>query len=326
MALLLAVTMAGIQASAPATNLRFPARGLAIGIGLATETVLAGLLIALRWRRAAAQPGQRPAAAPRTAAAPDLGAALRRLLSIALTILLILIPLAILLGSVKPLRPHKRALRLPPSGVGRQKRFARGDGGRLSPLALTITRDVVLALLAVAILTAAAVIWRRSRRSRIRRPQIPEAEFADTPAELARAVESGRSAMRAIDDARAAIIACYVAMEDSLAEAGAARDAAETPDELLARAVTGGMVRAGPASLLTGLFYEARFSSHPMVPASRLRAERALAELAAALPGRESAGVSQGPGAGCQGSALGDGAVRARDEPGPPPVDDRASR
>ena len=49
-------------------------------------------------------------------------------------------------------------------------------------------------------------------------------------------MESGRSALRTVDDARAAIIACYVAMENSLAERGAARAVADTPDELLARA------------------------------------------------------------------------------------------
>jgi hypothetical protein len=78
-------------------------------------------------------------------------------------------------------------------------------------------------------------------------------------------VESGRSALRAIDDARAAIIACYVAMEASLDERGAARVIADTPDELLTRATAMGIVRGTAASRLTGLFYEARFSSHRAV-------------------------------------------------------------
>ena len=85
------------------------------------------------------------------------------------------------------------------------------------------------------------------------------------------------------DDAKAAIIACYVAMEESLERAGTARAAADTPDELLARAAGSGLVRTGAAARLTALFYEARFSSHPMPLEQRDEAQRALAELADSL-------------------------------------------
>jgi len=74
-----------------------------------------------------------------------------------------------------------------------------------------------------------------------------------------------------------------VAMEESLAQAGTARAVADTPDELLARAADRGLVRTGAAARLTGLFYEARFSSHPMPAAQRGEAEQALAELAGSL-------------------------------------------
>ena len=77
-------------------------------------------------------------------------------------------------------------------------------------------------------------------------------------------MESGRSALRTVDDARAAIIACYLAMETSLAERGAARGVADTPGELLTRATESGLVRGTAAGRLTALFYEARFSSHPL--------------------------------------------------------------
>jgi len=53
---------------------------------------------------------------------------------------------------------------------------------------------------------------------------------ADEDPDLSRAVQSGHAALRQVDDARAAIIACYAAMERSLAKAGAARGQAETPD------------------------------------------------------------------------------------------------
>jgi hypothetical protein len=78
-------------------------------------------------------------------------------------------------------------------------------------------------------------------------------------------------------------------MEQTLAEAGAARGAAETPDELLVRAVAAGLVPAGPAALLTELFYEARYSTHHMPTSKRDLAERALTEIAAGLPAGEPA-------------------------------------
>jgi hypothetical protein len=100
---------------------------------------------------------------------------------------------------------------------------------------------------------------------------------------LQEALVWGQRALLDLDDARAAIIACYVAMEESLARAGTARASAETPDELLARAAQAFLVSAGAASRLTSLFYEARFSSHPLGTAHRESAETALAGLVAEL-------------------------------------------
>jgi hypothetical protein len=105
----------------------------------------------------------------------------------------------------------------------------------------------------------------------------------DDESDLREAVESGQSALRRFDDAKAAIIACYMAMEQSLGRAGTVRAVADTPDELLARAAGLGLVRTGAAARLTALFYEARFSSHPMPLAQRDEAQQALAELADSL-------------------------------------------
>ncbi len=108
------------------------------------------------------------------------------------------------------------------------------------------------------------------------------ADFEDA-ADLREAVASGRSVLRTVDDARAAIIACYAAMENSLAERGTTRAVADTPDELLARATSSGIVRGPAAGRLTALFYKARFSSHPLREGERAAAEQALDELAATL-------------------------------------------
>jgi hypothetical protein len=72
-------------------------------------------------------------------------------------------------------------------------------------------------------------------------------------------------------------------MEKSLAERGAAQKVSDTPDELLARATRSGLVRGSASARLTALFYEARFSSHPLGRGQRDAARDALEELAAAL-------------------------------------------
>lgn len=144
-------------------------------------------------------------------------------------------------------------------------------------------RDVLIALLIIAIIIVLIVAWRRRRTARLRLAIPADLGVEAAADDLARAVESGRIALRDVDDARAAIIACYLAMEQSLAERGTARGVADTPGELLARARDRGVVRGTAAGRLTALFYEARFSSHPLGPAQRDAAERALDELAAAL-------------------------------------------
>jgi hypothetical protein len=185
---------------------------------------------------------------------------------------------------------------------------ARGGGGGIS-----IPIGSILYGLLIAVLVAAVVIsiwW----AARLRRPAVPRpmGDIAEDSAGLREAVESGRAALATqIDDARAAIIACYLAMERSLADRGTARAAADTPDELLARAVSSGLVRGDAARRLTALFYEARFSSHPLGPGQRDAASRALDDLAAELAGAEGGAVA-GTGAGAEGGAVagaGGGAV-----------------
>jgi hypothetical protein len=149
-----------------------------------------------------------------------------------------------------------------------------------------ISLTVLLYALLVAVLLAgiAVCIWLARR---LRAPVALRASgddfIAEDPERLREAVESGRSALRTVDDARAAIIACYLAMETSLAERGAARGVAGTPGELLTRATERGLVRGTAAGRLTALFYEARFSSHPLGQRQRDAAEQALDELAAGL-------------------------------------------
>ncbi len=345
-ALLVLLTIAGIRAVGPAVGLSLPSRPVVIAIGGILEAVLAGLLVALRWRggragghgeaagpgsgytastgyaastgysastaQAAGTPhaagahytaapgyttpvGYTPASAGipiRSSAAtdlPDLGARIRPWLNGALITGLIAIPVLVLLNGLS--HTHSSRTR-PPIQHFRRPRLS--TQRPTSPSSFRIDfhdiEYVLFAVLLIALIVLAIVIW----RERWQRPAFDELddEVPDTPAELARAVHSGRQALRELDDSRAAIIRCYVAMEQSLAQAGAARGAAETPDELLARAVAEDLVSGTPAGRLTALFYEARFSTHPMPASRRDDAEQALAELAATLGSGAATGAS----------------------------------
>jgi hypothetical protein len=263
---------------------------------VALEVVLACLLAALVIRNSRA---------PRDAL---LAARLRRLLIYVVVAGLVAVPAAYLLSR------HVSGLKARP--VPRPASSAHPPG-RLIPRPGPASGNTVLIVLLV--LAAAALAygivrlilkrreiwagWHRGPRS------IAVAAVADEDdeAELLEAVESGQSALRLLDDARAAIIACYVAMEQNLAQAGTARAVADTPDELLARAARQGLVRGDAAARLTALFYEARFSSHPMPPQRRDQAQQALDELAAGLRDLEPA--DHGAGGAVRGAADGaDGA------------------
>jgi hypothetical protein len=146
---------------------------------------------------------------------------------------------------------------------------------------------VVVGLAVVAF--AAWYLWRLLRRPA---PEEYAATFSATDDDrevLAQAVADGRRALLDGDDARTAVIACYVAMEQALAASGIARLASDSPTDLLERATSGGL-SGGPAGAaaaeLTGLFREARHSTHPMDGGHRDRAAAALAAIAAALDAR----------------------------------------
>jgi hypothetical protein len=284
--LLLLLTIAGIRAAGPALTIKTPAMPVALGIGAALEAVLAVLLIALRWRAS-------------VTAGP--AARLRLLLTGVLVTGLIAIPAAVLiavLAHIHPRRPRQRQRQTNPGG--RSGKLHLRDHGHAA-ISADYIRYALIALLIAAIIIAAIAIWRRRRLWLLSATSpVAEDEDTDTPAELARAVDSGRLALRELDDAKAAIIGCYLAMEASLADAGAARAAAETPDELLDRAVGAGLLDEAPAGRLTALFYEARFSTHPMAPARRDEAEQALSDMAASLTPLDEAPATVAPAEGRQ--------------------------
>ncbi len=151
---------------------------------------------------------------------------------------------------------------------------------------------LVLALLAaVAVVLVVVAVVRRLRRFGLRVPQRPGLAGAapgdDDARLLLSAVHSGRRALADTgEDARAAVIACYAAMEDALAASGVPRHASDSPADLLSRAADAGFAPGSAALRLTALFREARYSSHPMDASHRRAAADSLEEIAFLLGDR----------------------------------------
>ena len=136
---------------------------------------------------------------------------------------------------------------------------------------------------AAAALIIAALWVRRQRRGHDWTGDSPAEPESKTS--LQDALSAGTAALRDETDPRGAIIACYAAMEGSLAGAGAAPAVSDTPDEVLARAASGGLIRSAAAGELTGLFRQARYGHRDMAEGERAAAQGALTRLQADLGG-----------------------------------------
>ncbi len=146
-----------------------------------------------------------------------------------------------------------------------------GGSGFVLPAWLPWT---LLALVAVALATGLFVLW-------LRRDMPPEEA---TKADAGRvAVEAALGALEIESDPRRAVIAAYAAMQRSLGERGVVRSPAEAPREFLRRALVASRVTEGEARTLTGLFEEARYSTHPIREHLREVALSALHSLQARL-------------------------------------------
>ena len=314
--LLIILGLTGLRGAVTKPRWDGPLHRDGVVIGLALEVVL-GVLLAVTIRRRAASAKASPVI---TVPANEVAVKLRGVLLFVLGGGMIAVGVTILVGlhlhvfnlkPSKPRNPPPHKLKLPsPRPLGPQ-----GSSTFHLPLAFLLYGLLVVALVVAIVLS---IWWARRFQSG---GKTGKGDFiAEDPEDLREAVESGRSALLNIDDARAAIIACYLAMEASLAERGTARAIADTPDELLARAQATGIVRGTAATRLTALFYEARFSSHPLDHGQRDAAAQALDELAAALaqaeaepgggqPGGAGSGAGRGAGPG-RGQQTGAGAGR----------------
>lgn len=148
---------------------------------------------------------------------------------------------------------------------------------------LTNAAITIMMLLSLAAIVIAIIVTRRQLgpNRRFRRPQLdggPDGLGVDEEM-LEQVVHAGEAAIHGLTDPRQAIIACYSAMEATLAAHGARRRVADTPGELLDRAAAAGLVRSDAAGALTELFRRARFSSHPIPEDAVATAQAALARL-----------------------------------------------
>jgi hypothetical protein len=128
-------------------------------------------------------------------------------------------------------------------------------------------------VIAIAIVVALTLPARRKRSARA------QPKDRTRLAALLDSLAAGSDALSAGGEPRAAIIACYAAMERGFAAAGSAPAAADTPAEVLARATRAGLVRPEPAETLTGMFRRARYSAYPMTSADSRVAADALTQL-----------------------------------------------
>ena len=132
----------------------------------------------------------------------------------------------------------------------------------------------------VAVLVLAVLVRRHLRAT------AADAERARKEDGLAAGLTAAAGALASADDPRAAIVACYTALEHGFATAGSAPASADTPAEVLTRATAAGLVRSGSAEVLTGLFRQARYGNRPMTAADSGAAATALSRMRADLEHR----------------------------------------
>lgn len=145
---------------------------------------------------------------------------------------------------------------------------------------LGIVVGVVVIAIAVFIVVR---LMRKPMAAPIQGLALPAQEIVDD-AELERAMLAGRSALEG--EARAAIIACYAAMEESLSAAGVTLLNSDSPADLLARAAAGGLIQGAAPGRLAELFREARFSTHELSESKLTEARAALDEILAQVTAR----------------------------------------
>lgn len=144
----------------------------------------------------------------------------------------------------------------------------------------TLLGWTVLLLAAVTVVAALVWLW----RNRWRPPPAPldvDVEVLPSVA-LTEALErtaAERLAAVQQGSARNGIVACWLLVEDAIAEAGLPRLSWETSTEYTVRVLHSLDIDPRPIGALAGLYREARFSEHPMTEADRESAQNTVQRL-----------------------------------------------
>ena len=195
----------------------------------------------------------------------------------------------------QPPPPPQPIVSRPPGVPVPQTGAPQGNGHAPSTFDLVPILRIVLIVAVVLVVLLGVFLF--ARRFRILNRSVLVASSAPAAAEtddvrLAEAVSAGRTALQG-DDTRAAVIACYAAMETSLTANGVGRHASDSPSDLLARAAGAGLLTGPAPEALADLFREARYSTHPMGRDQLERARGALDAIGALLAGRRAEAEEQ---------------------------------
>ncbi|MGB5953379.1 MAG: DUF4129 domain-containing protein [Ornithinimicrobium sp.] len=173
-------------------------------------------------------------------------------------------------GSVLPDDAQATAETLPMQQSGDVSNDDDGSGLNL-PLIFQVATAALIAWLVVR--------WLRHREARGSTDFIA-VEPADELTLLVQATATGEDIAAPRDgEPRNAVVACWVALEDALARAGAAPRAGETSLDLTQRILNRWQVDPAPLHQLADLFREARFSRHPITQAHADAAREALGHI-----------------------------------------------
>lgn len=169
------------------------------------------------------------------------------------------------------------ALRLPrpDDSTGRVEQPAPTVDEAASPVvrSVVVGRNELVALLAIAAIAIATVIWTRRRLAALH----PDGDDRSLAAALQPVIAGAtRRLQQHDDDPRSAVIAAYATLEGALTELGLGRGRAETPAEHIERILAGLAVDQTPVVALAELYSLARFSDHPITATDRRRAAAAL--------------------------------------------------
>jgi hypothetical protein len=129
-------------------------------------------------------------------------------------------------------------------------------------------------LASVGVLIALAALWWVTRPEPVE--DLPVEEEDVDPEAVAAAATAGLSAIQTSSAGREAVIRCYEAMATAVGRRGIRRRVADTPTELLERAVGADVLKPGAPEELIGLFQIARYSQQRLPDDAVPRAVAAL--------------------------------------------------